>query len=72
MLSSLETLILRGLTQNESYSRKVLPYVKDVYFETTSGRTLFSIFSEYFLEFNRVPTREATAVKIESIKGISE
>ena len=72
MLSSLETLILRGLTHNESYTRKVLPYIKDVYFETSTSRTLFSIFSEYFLKFDRIATREATAVKIESLKGITE
>ena len=48
MIPTLELTILRGLTQNEDYTRKVLPYVKDVYFETTASHQLFQICSEHF------------------------
>ena len=46
MISNIEHTILRGLIDDEDYTRKVLPYVKDEYFETSVGRTLFSKISE--------------------------
>ena len=48
MLTSIESNIIKGLIHNETYTRKVLPYVKDTYFETTVGRTYFELCKEYF------------------------
>ena len=72
MISNLETLILRGLIHNEGYARKVLPYVKGVYFETTTSRTYFELCESYFREYNTSPTKSELAIKIESLEGISE
>jgi archaellum biogenesis ATPase FlaH len=72
MISNLETLILRGLIHNETYTRKVLPYVKGVYFETTTSRTYFELCESYFREYNTSPTKSELAIKIEGLEGISE
>ena len=71
MPNSLETLILRGLTHDETYTRKVLPYVKAEYFETSTGRRAFSIASEYFSQYNSCPSQSEYAVAIEQLSGIS-
>jgi archaellum biogenesis ATPase FlaH len=72
MISNLEHTILRGLIHNENYTRKVLPYVKDVYFETAIGRTYFQLCERHFSEYGKCPTREELAINIESLEGISE
>ena len=72
MLSQIETTILRGLIYNETYTRKVLPYVKDDYFETSDGRTLYKFCKEYFMEYGACTTREAIGIRIENTVGLNE
>jgi archaellum biogenesis ATPase FlaH len=71
MISSIETSILRGLTSNETYTRKVLPYVKAEYFETAGGRTSFGILSEHFSHYNGCPSQSEYAIAIEHLSSIS-
>ena len=71
MISSIETVILKGLSQNETYTRKVLPYVKGEYFETSGGRTSFGILSEHFSHYNGCPSQSEYAVAIEHLSSIS-
>ena len=72
MISNTEQLILQGLIDDEDYTRKVLPYVKDVYFETAVGRVAFQQISEYFSQYGECPTREAIAIAIESLTHLSD
>tara|TARA_Y100001973_G_scaffold95394_1_gene148754 strand:- start:79 stop:1467 length:1389 start_codon:yes stop_codon:yes gene_type:complete len=72
MIPNLELTILRGFVCNEDFTRKVLPYVKDVYFETSTSRTLFQQVSKYFVEYSQCPTRAALTVNCERLEGISE
>ena len=71
MISSIENIILKGLAHNETYTRKVLPYVKGEYFETTGGRTSFGILSEHFSRYNGCPSQPEYAVAIEHLSGLS-
>ena len=72
MIPNLELTILQGLINNEEFTRKVLPYIKDVYFETAVGRTLFQQITEYFVRYGGCPTREALSIGIERLEGVSE
>ena len=72
MLSTLETSIIKGLIHNETYTRKVLPYIKDVYFETSTSRSLFELCKEHFSTYNTCATRESLSVSIENLKGLNE
>jgi archaellum biogenesis ATPase FlaH len=72
MLSALETTILKGLIHNEDYTRKVLPYVKDEYFETSVGRSIFSLCTGYFVEYGECPSKQSLAVQFEQLEGVSE
>jgi archaellum biogenesis ATPase FlaH len=72
MLSQIETTILRGLIYNETYTRKVLPYVKENYFETSTGRTLYQFCKEYFMEYGTCATKEVIAIRIENTVGLNE
>ena len=72
MIPNLELTILQGLINNEQYARKVLPYVKDVYFETSAGHQLFQICSEHFVQYGVCPTRESLAINTESLEGLNQ
>jgi hypothetical protein len=72
MISQLETTILKGFIHNEDYTRKVLPYVKDEYFETSIGRTTFSLCSGYFTQYGECPSRQSLLVQFEQLEGVSE
>ena len=71
MLTTIETLILKGLIHNETYTRKVLPYVKGEYFTTTVGRSSFDLITEHFSQYNKCPTKSEYAVAIEHLTGVS-
>ena len=71
MISQIETIILRGLASNEDYTRKVLPYVKAEYFETSAGRHTFSLLGEHFSRYNRCASQSEHAVAIEQSSGLS-
>ena len=72
MIPNLELTILRAFIHNEDFTRKVLPYVKDEYFETTASRTIFSLCSKYFTKYSGCPTREALVIGTEGLEGVSE
>ena len=72
MLSTLEHSIIKGLLHDENYTRKVLPYVKDEYFETTVGRTYFELCKEHFSRYNECPSKESIYVALEELSGVSE
>ena len=71
-IPNLELTILQSLINNEPFTRKVLPYLKDVYFETSASRTLFQQIAEYFVQYGSCPTREAIGIGIEQLEGINE
>ena len=72
MISSTESLVIKGLATNENYTRKVLPYVKDEYFESAVGRIAFSLCSGYFAEYGECPTRQSLAVRLEQHEGATD
>ena len=72
MISPTEELVLAGLIHDENYTRKVLPYVKAEYFESTVGRAAFSICSGYFDEYGECPSRAAIAIRLEQYEGATE
>ena len=72
MLTTLESNIIKGLLQNEEYTRKVLPYIKNEYFETTVGRTYYELCKKHFSKYNECPTKDSIRIGIEELEGIAE
>ena len=72
MLTALETTIIKGLIHDETYTRRVLPYVKDSYFEATTGRTYFAVCKEYFSNYDSCPSSEALQLAVGNIDGLSD
>lgn len=69
---SIELTILSSLIYNEEYARKVLPYLKEEYFESADDLCLFKLISAYIDKYNDFPTKEALFVDLENTTGINE
>jgi replicative DNA helicase len=64
MTANLEQTVLRNVITNETYMRKVLPFIKPKYFQG-HHYTLFKQLCKYVGKYNRLPTREAFEIEIE-------
>jgi len=58
----LDTVILVNLVRNEQYVRKVLPFIKEEYFQDTDHSYAFTQIREYIEKYNTTPTLEAMSV----------
>ena len=47
----IENTVLSNLIFNESYYRKVYPYIKDEYFDDSSLKKIFDTYSTYVEEY---------------------
>jgi archaellum biogenesis ATPase FlaH len=72
MLTALETTILKGLIHDETYTRRVLPYVKDAYFEDSTGRTYFEVCKEYFGNYNSCISADALKIALGDLDGLTD
>ena len=67
-----ETLILKNLLLTEEYPRRVLPFVKQEYFEDRTDQILFDITHKYFVKYSAVPTVEALTIEVGKIPSLSD
>ena len=52
---SLSNLIFTNLVTNEEYGRKVIPYLKEDYFESYSDRIIYKTINSYVEKYNKFP-----------------
>jgi len=71
-LPSIELSIIKGLIYDETFSRKVLPYIKEEYFEASAGRFYYKECRGYFEEYGCCPTPGVLSVRIEDSSGLSQ
>lgn len=62
-----EKLILGNIFHNETYGRKVLPYLKEEYFTDQNDRTIFLLIDNYVKKYNTFPTRTSLEVELDSL-----
>jgi len=67
-----EDLIFSQLITNEEYARRVMPHLRDEYFQQKEDKALFKIYSRYFTKHNGLPSKQALLVEIENLKGSAE
>ena len=54
MATRLEQTILKNLTTNETFTRKVLPYIKPDFFQERDEKYLFEEIRDYFIKYKSV------------------
>ena len=68
----IEKLILRNLLSSDSYTRKVLPFIKSDYFHDLSDKTIFNIIHDFVIKYNKLPTSEILSMEVNSMDGLTE
>ena len=71
MIPTVESTILKGLIHNETYTRRVLPYLKAEYFESAVSRRFYSLASGHFSDYDSCTSRESLTVALEELDNIS-
>ena len=62
---TIETNILSQLINSESYARKVLPFLKEEYFQTVTDRLLVTKIKQYMDKYNVPPSKEALIIELD-------
>jgi len=71
-MDKVEFLVLKNLIHNEKYLRKVLPFIKEEYFDDTKYKVIFDEISTFTAEYNELPTKEILNIEIEKRRDINE
>ena len=68
----IESLILGSLLHNEDYTRKVLPFLKEDYFDSLEQKEVFKIIDDYMSSYNGIPTKDALKISIDESKKFNQ
>ena len=68
----IENTILKNLVINESYMRKVIPYIKGEYFTQYSDKVLFEVINEFVVSYGQTPTKEVLKIEVDNRKDLNE
>ncbi len=68
----IEDAIFSNLLHNENYARKVIPFIKESYFQEHTDKTLFNLIDTFVGKYNKFPTRESLIVDLQSINNLQE
>ena len=71
-METIESTILKNLISNESFMRKVIPYIKGEYFTQYSDKILFNIISDFVVSYGQSPTKEVLQIEVENRKDLTE
>ena len=65
-MKSIETTILKNLIHNEEYLRKVLPFLKEEYFNDSNEKAVFNFIDEFVRKYNNHPSIEALEISLQN------
>jgi hypothetical protein len=68
----LEQTIIANLIYNEEYCRKVIPYIRESYFDEISTKKIFASFAEYVEKYKEPPSIEALKIILDGRKDLNE
>ena len=67
-----ERLILAALVKNDDYLRKLIPYIKDEYFEDETDKRVFAKIQEYAGKYNERPDKSTMLVEAQNDYNLTE
>jgi len=69
---SIEKVILENLLSNEPYVRRVLPFIKDEYFQERTDKAVFGAIQEFFNKYNALPSTDALKIGLSSRTDLTQ
>ena len=70
-MDRLEKTILKNLIYNEEFSTKVIPFLKDEYFNDRIEKILFTEIFDFMTKYKKLPTHESLLIDITEKKSLS-
>jgi replicative DNA helicase len=71
-MNRLEHSILKNLIYNDSYCRKVLPFISADYFADDTEKVVFKEVNEFVNQYKNLPTHEALVINFTESKSLTE
>ena len=71
-MERVELLILNNLLYNERYTRKVIPFIKEEYFEQNREKTIFQEIFSFIDKYSKVINKESLLIEVENRTDINE
>jgi len=68
---AIEDLIFGHLLANETYSRKVIPFLKNEYFQNRHSKIIFELIDNYIKTYHKIPTKEALNTKLQGLDNLT-
>jgi replicative DNA helicase len=72
MMEKIETTILRNLLFNNDYCRKVLPFIKNEYFDNFHEKVVFEEICKFIVSYDNLATKEVLLIETEKRTDITE
>ncbi len=69
MEARIENTIIKNLIQNDTYTRKVIPFIKSEYFTESSEKLVFEEIVNYFDKYTKSPTVEALLINLDNVNS---
>jgi replicative DNA helicase len=71
-MERVELLILNNLLYNERYTRKVIPFIKEEYFEQNREKIIFQEIFSFIDKYSKVINKESLLIEVENRTDINE
>ena len=71
-MPGIEEIVISNLITNPDYMRKVLPFVKEEYFDDLSQKVVFKEVSTFINTYDNIPEPNAIALEVEKRKDLTE
>ena len=68
---NIENTILSNLLYNEDYSRKVIVFLKNDYFQSNTDKIVFEEIQKFYSKYNAMPSKPALALALDSRDDLS-
>ena len=71
-MEAIESTIIKNLVGDDTYVRKVIPYIKPEYFNEYSDKILFDIINNFVVTYGQTPTKEVLSIEVDNRKDLNE
>ena len=72
LTQTIERTTLSNLIHNEDYCRKVIPFIKPLYFSNRDERVVFEEIEKFLEKYNALPTQETLTIGVDSRKDLTD
>ena len=71
-METIERTTLTQLLNNEDYARKVLPFIKENYFDVREERIIFEEISKFTDKYKKIPTQVSLEIEVGERKDLTD